>query len=172
MYLPPLAEILEGLQRALQRSVIPALDDPYARTIAMRVCGELGTLAGRLVDVRRWCELENAEARLALQSALDALAPADGEASALADLRATVAAALAREFPSDQPDRSEQSLAAEGQVLGGAIETAILRLHELQRLQPADASLAQAREALRAVIRAQAVRRDPGLDAAQIQHRN
>lgn len=175
MYLPSLAEILEGLQRALQRSVIPAIDDPYARTIAMRMSDELGTLAGRLADARGWCELENGEMRLGLQAAIEALATPDADAgasAASASLRGNLVEALQQEFPPDQPARSAESLAQEGQVLGGVIEAAILQLHELQNARPADASLARAREALRSVVRAQAARRDPGLDASQIQHRN
>jgi len=173
MWLPLLDEVLEGLHRTMERAVIPAIEDEYARRQAMSVSLRLLGLAERWSSFAGWLELENAEMRDGLAACAGALQPgtlpADVEPMRIAE---AIHSQTARMYPSEPPQRSLASLAEENTDLGALMEQVILGLEALQRDAPADARFAAAREAVRAVLRAQAERRDPKLDSSEIQHPN
>lgn len=173
MWLPSLDEVLEGLHRTLERSVIPAIEDEYARRQAMSVSLRLLGLAERWSSFANWLALENGEMRGGLASCAEALEGAGGPVGgAPARIAAEIRAQVARSYPPEPPQRSLASLAEENTDLGVAMENVILGLEALQRSDPSDARLGAAREALRSVLRAQAERRDPKLDSSEIQHPN
>lgn len=173
MWLPSLDEVLEGLHRTLERSVIPAIEDEYARRQAMSVSLRLIGLAERWSSFAGWLELENAEMRDGLTSCAEALEAAagssDGEPARIA---MKIRAQVSRIYPPEPARRNTASFAEENTDLGVLMEQAILGLETLQRDAPAETRFAAAREALRVVLRAQAERRDPGLDSSEIQHPN
>ncbi len=174
MFLPTIDEVLEGLHRTMERAVIPAIEDPYARAQAMSVSLRLLGLVERWAAIEEWAAIENDEMRAALARCAEELGGSQPgpDAGSITAISGDIRVQLAREYPLEPARRSLSSLAEEGQHLGLLMEEVILRLEELQREQPGDDSLAAARAAIRDVIRVQAERRDPKLDSSEIQHPN
>ena len=174
MWVPALDDVLEGLSRTMERAVIPAIEDPYARMQAMSVSMRLLNLAQRWEAIGEWAAIENEEMRAGLAACAQALHASgqSDEPPEEAALVRDILGQMARLYPPDPPRRSLASLADESQDLGLLMEDAILRLEAMQQAHSANENLASAREALRRVIRAQAERRDPGMDSSEIQHPN
>ncbi|MEE9284706.1 MAG: hypothetical protein V3V35_03150 [Dehalococcoidia bacterium] len=158
MYIPSLGEVLEGLHRAMEESVIPAIEDEYARIQAARVSVQLRDLAERWERLPEWLATENEEARSGLAGCVEAMEGAappgrEGEVRALVD---ALRRQLACRYSCEPPRRGVESLVAERQNLGCAMEQAVLGLEALQRSDPSNPGLREARRQLRRVMLAQA----------------
>ena len=163
MYVPSLEELLDGLHRMMTKSVVPMIDDEFARAAANQVCDKLKEIASIQSIVDQWATLESEEMREALVCCL-ALIDTDPRIShdkCGVELRTIIDTAVRTEFLPDQRNRSTTSLLRENEVLARATEVAIPLLYDLQRRLPASQVPVSAREEIRRVIRLQAQRRDP-----------
>ncbi len=138
MYVPSLGEVLEGLHRAMEESVVPSIEDAYARTQATNVSIQLRDLMQRWEELPEWLAVENEEARSGLAECIQAMervtvSRGEQEVRALVD---ALRLQLAHEYPCEPPRRRVASLVEESHDLGYAVEQTAARRLEAHQWGP------------------------------------
>lgn len=161
MYMPTMKESLMALQRAMDAEVIPFINDSYALAQATMVKTELGLLAWLSGMLPGFLALENDERRQGLQECTQSLAAVktNGREDGADSLIGEINAQLSRSYLPKAPVPHIEDLAREHQDLGALIERAVEVLESLRVQDPGSRAISDARQALRKVMVAEAVRR-------------